>query len=356
MRILFAGRFEHPATSGWQRKRGLEDLGHSIIPFQWEGTSENRLWHALKVRLLSHERYEKTLEAHSRGCCDRLLKAALHHKPDLLWLEWPLLVTGETIREIKQNLPDAQIVSFQNDNPFGSFKRAAYGWLRLIEAIPFYDCNFVKRESDLVDYKAKGAVRTELFREGYSEALCYPDLDGASDQYPVVFTGTALDHRISILDRLTGAYNIDVHIFGRRWNRTPLYPWRSRLLHPPIPFPEYRRVLSAARIVLGFVSHSNHDEFTRRTFEVPACGTFLLAERTPAHLSYFEEGKEAEFFSSVEECRDKINYYLKHDTERKRIADMGHRRCTESGYGIKPDLQRALQQVFGLSQVRPVLP
>jgi len=75
-------------------------------------------------------------------------------------------------------------------------------------------------------------------------------------------------------------------------------------------------VIWDSRISLGFVCSGNHDEFTHRTFEIPGSGGFLLAERTPKHQELYEEGKEAEFFASAEECASKIEFYLRNEEPR----------------------------------------
>lgn len=82
-----------------------------------------------------------------------------------------------------------------------------------------------------------------------------------------------------------------------------------------------------------------------RTFEIPACGGFLLAERTPTHLELFEEGKEAEFFSTVEECADKSRFYTRNEPARSKIARQGYRRCIASDYSLGGQLSHALQRI-----------
>jgi spore maturation protein CgeB len=84
------------------------------------------------------------------------------------------------------------------------------------------------------------------------------------------------------------------------------------------------------------------DQHTTRTFEIPACGSLLLADRTEEHQEFFEEGKEAEFFESCEELVDKVKFYCNNEPARKRVADAGRRRCTESMYAYLHRLKNAL--------------
>jgi hypothetical protein len=108
---------------------------------------------------------------------------------------------------------------------------------------------------------------------------------------------------------------------------------------------DYARAICATKINLGFLCKANRDLHTTRSMEIPASGAFMLAERTSEHLAMFEEGKEAEFFDSDHELIDKVNYYLKHETERKRIAQEGRERCLRSGYSNHDSIKEILMHI-----------
>jgi spore maturation protein CgeB len=76
------------------------------------------------------------------------------------------------------------------------------------------------------------------------------------------------------------------------------------------------------KINLAFLRKVNRDLQTTRTMEIPACGGFMLAERTDEHLKLFNEEEEAEFFSDNLELKRKIEYYLNNDDARKRFLKM----------------------------------
>ncbi len=69
-----------------------------------------------------------------------------------------------------------------------------------------------------------------------------------------------------------------------------------------------------------------------KSFEIAACESFLLAERSPGHLARFVEDEEAVFFEGIDECVAKIRRYLPDEAARARIAAAGRRRAETSGY------------------------
>jgi len=335
----------YPWQSSWQRCAVLKELGHEVIEFHQEyyhgGTSFGR---RLMRRLIRRPFESKRI----RRFNDDLFRALRDVQPQIAWFEWPQMLLAETLEAAKKNLPNCLFLSFQDDNPFGLRENEARRWKYFLEAIPLYDLHFVKRRSDIKEYKDRGARHVEIFMGGFYDKIFHPLPDGsipARYRHEVVFVGTPHDRRVGMIQGLIRRHKIPLHVYGNSWNKTLVYHLEKKHFHPAVLCEEYVQVIAGSRISLGFVSSSNRDEYTMRTFEIPACKGFLLAERTPVHQELYEEGKEAEFFSSIEECADKIRHYLSSESARKDIAEAGYRRCLLSGYSLKRRLSDAIERL-----------
>jgi spore maturation protein CgeB len=139
-----------------------------------------------------------------------------------------------------------------------------------------------------------------------------------------------------ILDQLAGGvpYNIHFHPeLAARWQGGEVYG------------DDYARALSGAKIGLGFLRKVCPDQHTTRTFEIPACGSMLLADRTPEHQEFFEEGKEADFFDSKEELTEKVRFYTTNERARADLASKGRQRCVDGRYAYVHRMADALAEM-----------
>ncbi len=85
-------------------------------------------------------------------------------------------------------------------------------------------------------------------------------------------------------------------------------------------------VFAGSRINLNISLRSIHSGIPLRVLDIMACGGFVLSNRQPEIAEYFGEGVEIATFGSVEECMDKVHYYLAHEEARRRIAEAGQRK------------------------------
>ena len=139
---------------------------------------------------------------------------------------------------------------------------------------------------------------------------------------------------------------VSMKIWGGGWQRARHHDHPLFKNAPHLYGDDYAKAIQGAKIQLCLVSAWFHDRTTCRSIEIPACGTFMIAERTAEHQALFKEGVEAEFYSSRDELLEKIRYYLTHDAERQRIAQAGLERC-RAGYSNENRLRELLQRLWG---------
>src|SRR5260370_25970581 len=192
-----------------------------------------------------------------------------------------------------------RIVHYTSEH-FG-FRSYLYRHFR--KTIPLYDAHvhsFHFSRQWLLQRGAKRVINAEF---GYDPALHRPvslSNDGRTKLHSdVIFIGHYEPETARMIQALFSS-GVSVQIHGPGWRRSAPRIFNTSKIHPAVYGEEYVRLLAAAKICLCFLSKwaNNTTHSASRTFEIPAIGSFLLAERTPDHLSYYVAGKEAEFFSS----------------------------------------------------------
>jgi len=142
--------------------------------------------------------------------------------------------------------------------------------------------------------------------------------------YDVVFAGSlhqAHRSRISFLRKIADAFQDKFHIWTQSFGSLPSELRKN--FRGAVFGIDYYYVLSKAKIVLNHHGSILPWAHNYRLFEATGVGSFLLTDNLPGIDELFEVGKEVETYDSIDECIDKIKYYLLNEEEREKIAKAG---------------------------------
>ena len=278
---------------------------------------------------------------------DKLNQAILSQlkevKYDLVWFEKPIFIYRETLECIRSN--NIVSVSYNPDNAFGPREDGC--WRLYIENIDLFSHHLIPRRSNYHDIRSRSTAKIFFMPFSFDQNIHFKESNIKKD-LDVTFIGTPHDQRIEFLCELSNNISMNINIFSTEWRK-----FKSQLsknanvnISNSIYGNDYRQVINRSKIMLGFMTQSNIDEYSRRSFEISACGSFLLSQRSTFQKRFFRENKEAVYFDDVTECIDKINYFMDHPKERKIIELAGNRRVKELNFNNEYLLKRILNKIF----------
>jgi spore maturation protein CgeB len=108
-------------------------------------------------------------------------------------------------------------------------------------------------------------------------------------------------------------------------------------LHAPVSDERMISLYSESKICLGFLDvYDGHDasrlllqHLHLREFEGPMSGALYLTGFCNELAEFYEPDKEVLVYRNMHELCDKVDYYLKHESEAQRTREAGHRRALE---------------------------
>jgi len=247
-----------------------------------------------------------------------LVNLVKKYRPDAIFVLGMKYLDAETVWAVRQAAGGAFIVGRDED--------------------PYPEKNPVRlaiaRETDLVLTTSGGAfLRTYkdagVPRCAFVPNACDPDIqrpyvvreDWRSD---IIFTGKAEHRRLgSKLGRDRDRYDL-LHRLANMPNAR-LYGCFGR---PKVEGLELFYAISGAKTALSInIANDVRLYHSDRLITYLSCGTFVLAKHVPDSELLFEDSVHLKYFNTVEEFFDLVDWYLKHDEERERIAMAGMERA-----------------------------
>ncbi len=348
MKILYVSELADKA-SAFYRVLALRREGHTVFTVDTQKYGQTN-------PLLRKIEFRMALGPEVSRLNQDILAEARRHRPAVLWADKVLWMQPATLEALRKM--NVITVSYMIDNFFGP--RRDPGWRLYDRTIPLYDLHCTQRDANVQDYLESGARDVIKIQTAFEPTVHFPPeqsfTDGQRDR-EVSFIGTPYDQRASTLARLSEE-GLPVVISGgpQHWQRAlsaDLY--RTLYREGELTGSHYREAIWRSKINLSFLTHGNQDEFAHKSFEIAACGGFLLAERSPGHRERFVEDEEAVFFEGYAELLAKISRYLPDEDARNRIALTGQRRAWSSGYDNDTQVRRIVQHLRGKFPSQPGL-
>lgn len=357
MKILYLGEID-PGQTAHMRLRAFGRLGHTV-----RGVHTGRAWQRaswFKRQMQRRIPRGSIVEEINQS----VVVAAREFTPDLVWADKQQFLRAETIEAVRKTgailihftpdpyfyLPwkrtrimDETIAAFDVLVYCKSYERHDYEALdKPLIYMPLGFCDEVHRPLPSSDPRWLCSVGFLGGWEPRRERLLHDiaatgiDLKIRGGYWDFLGDGKWSLRRQIILKQLAGSDGFHFHrdeFLSRAWQGDEVYA------------DDYARAVTGAKIGLGLLRRVSPDQHTTRTFEIPACGSMLLADRTDEHRELFAEGEEADFFSSESEVVDKVKFYCGNEPARARIAQAGYRRCIDGRYAYVHRLKAALDRL-----------
>jgi len=318
----------------------IQHFGHKTVPIDTEPEDvrkkQSRLICRVAKKIFGPKDFANTNK--------RILETVEKESFDVIWIDKGTYILPSVLSHIKRTTRSL-LVHYNTDD----IMRKEHQLDNYFKAIDIYGVHFTTNNFNIPEMHELGAKRVY-----FSELACddnmyrpvdVPEEDKRKLGSDIFFIGHWEPKTEKLIGYLT-EHQMPVTVRGPNWHKAKNIKLLSSVVKSgPIWGQDYVKSICCGKIGLGIVSKWNRNLTAGRIFEIPACGTFLLAERTPSIQSVYVEGKEAEFFSNSEELLEKAKYYLSHDKERQAIAKAGHERCITSRYSWKDRVREMLEKV-----------
>ncbi len=340
MNILIIGKFGSESF-GLHIAETLTQLGHQTFRFEAgvKSTSYNHpvfdRWFHVKNSLFE---FASKIPAVRKIEYSKLFKIIEENKIDLIIITHDFLLP-EIIDRIKSKTK-APIALWFPDH-VGGFGKAMF-----LNAA--FDYLFFK-DPYIVSYVSKMLLKQAFYLPECCNPVYHKPVELTADELKtysceITTAGNLYSNREAFFKNLK---SYDVKIWGSQpplWMNTKEI--KRMIMNRYVYNEEKAKAFKAAKIVLNNLNTAEIFGINVRAFEIPACEGFQLINWKPGIEQLFTEGEEIISFSDFADLKEKIDFYLKQEELRKRIAKAGCKRAhNEHTYELR--IRLMLDTIFG---------
>lgn len=249
---------------------------------------------------------------------DEIIKNAIDQfKIDILFSIQAEAVNINTIKYA--NNKNVKTIIWQVDDPY--ILDYAYNKKEHIDKLKEYNIIYSTNKESINNQYKNLNLNVEFLPFGYDKKF-HNNLN-LEKKYDVSFVGSAFNTRKN--NYIKYIHN-DIDLFGCNDN---LWKHKGR-----ISYLEMINILNQTKINLNFSDQPVNNIYClkNRVTETLGCGQFLLTENFPELNEMFSIGKDLDSFSSLDELKSKIEFYLKNDSIREKIAKNGYNTIQKYSY------------------------
>ena len=257
---------------------------------------------------------------------ETLLSRVRDFRPDLLFFLAQAPVDPALLRTLKSEVP-----------------LLAYWFVEDYQVFPYWQ--ELAPEVDVFFVLQQEPFFQEMKRLGIKHYACLPLAADPEVYHPLELTpedrkryGAALSFvgagYYNRREFFPGLLDFDFKIWGSEWVLQGPLCHHIQNQAARVSEEEAVKIFNATRINLNLHSSPFHaginpqgDYLNPRVFDLAACGAFQLVDRRAQLPEFFTPDQELVVFTSLAEAREKIDYYLAHEEERRLIAKQGRERC-----------------------------
>jgi len=264
----------------------------------------------------------------------QLIKWLNKKKYDIILVFKGMELLPETVKALKKHT--TVLANFNCDHPF-VFYSPGSGNKNVLNGIPHYDVHFSYAKS-IVEQLKQSNKEAHCIPFGYDSYINCP-YEFSSNTYrdKFLFIGNYDGERAGYLDKLR-LKGLDIYGNLKWRTRTFLRPYvHMAYKNKPLFGNDYAKAAISSNGIINLLRKQNikEDSHNMRTFEVPGYGGLLISQRTKEQLEYFEEDKEAVYFETIDELKDKLRYLSANDAVVRQIKQAGYERSVRSDYSYE---------------------